>query len=150
MLYEDISQAVKSKQDVLRTLTEWLQTGSGAQDALDDPELHGAIETFLSMQSDKDLPVVSESPDALRQLLTDVENDRSKLLRLFTESTLRPQMKHTPVRRSSLPNIVHNFGVRPPQLEETTPNDLVENLDAMASAAFRNVNQEVFFPFSVL
>lgn len=143
VLFEEIQQSVKSKQNVIRTLSEWMQIGSGAQDALDDLELHAAMQAFLSQQIDRDLPNASESPNALTQMLSSLENERLALLSDFTEHTLRPQMKHTPVRRSSLANVVHNFGVRPPRLEEVSPAELVENLDAMASAAFRNVNQEV-------
>ncbi|KAI5119639.1 hypothetical protein M0805_009001 [Coniferiporia weirii] len=140
---DDIAQSIISRQAAIRTMSEWIHSGGGAQDALDDVELHSAIQSFLSQQSD--LPNSAAQPDEILKLVKDCENERVSLLQTFTAQTMRPQMRHVPIRGSSSANTVHNFGIRPPRVEEMTPAELVNNLDAMASAAFRNVNQEDLF-----
>lgn len=125
---------------MIRTLGEWLLIGGGAQDALDDVELHSAIHGFLSQ---RDAPPTTSQEEDVTLLWTELENDRASLLQSFTAQTKRPQTRHVPVRGSVSGTAAHDFGVRPPVVDETTPEDLVNNLDAMAAAAFRNVIQEV-------
>ena len=137
---EELEQALKERQSVLRTLGEWIQSGGGAQDALDDLELYTAIRSFLIESDDRE--ITGQSTETT-ETLQDIVRERESLLRMFTALTMRPQSRHVPVRGSSGGTAAHNFGVRSPQIEELTAEELVDNLDAMASAAFRNVVQEV-------
>ena len=142
---EDYYKVVHTRLAVIRTLGEWIHIGGGAQDALDDLELHSAFQAFLSQRDEQShIPpeVVSE---ALSEFWKEPEKGRLSLLETFRAQTMRPQTRHVPVRGSVSNTSNHNYGIRPPRLEESTPEELVNNLDAMASAAFRNVVQEDLF-----
>lgn len=151
---EEAGQVLRARQAIVRTLAEWIHTGGGAQDALDDPELHGAMLAFLSQTIEQDFSfappaeplteaATNEQQEAVKELLKTCESERVALLGSFLAQTMRPAARQVPVRGVSHAAIVYNFGIRPPNLEETSALDLVNNLDAMASAAFRSVNQEV-------
>lgn len=127
----------------LKTLAEWIHNGGGAQDALDDVELHSAMRSFLSQQESREAVTTSDDADELSMLWKDLQTYRTSLFQTFNSQTLRPQTRHVPVRGSLSATAAHNFGLRPPRIDELTPEDLVNNLDAMAAAAFRNVVQEV-------
>ncbi|EJD07051.1 uncharacterized protein FOMMEDRAFT_118141 [Fomitiporia mediterranea MF3/22] len=139
---DEIAQAIHSRQAVIRVIAEWMHLGSGAQDALDDVELHAAMQSFLGQHAEKDLSNLVSQSDQLSQLLKSYEAERASLLNTFVEQTMRPQSRSIPVRGQASDNNVHNFGIRAPKLEDITPDELVDNLDAMAAAAFRNVNQD--------
>ena len=153
---EEAEQVLRARQAVIRTIAEWTHTGGGAQDALDDPELYAAIHSFLSESNEQDFTLASstdstaeteENHEVVRALAKTCETERETLLESFTAQTRRPTARQVPVRGVSNVTIMHNFGIRPPNLEEISAMDLVNNLDAMASAAFRSVNQEVSFAF---
>lgn len=149
---EEITRVISSRQAVLRTIGDWIHNGGGALDALDDIELFSAIKSFLSFKEDREYdhpndnstPTSVNESDGLASLWKDVESARAELLQTFTRQTMRPLIKHVPVRSSLEGNAAHGFGVRPPKVEELIPEDLVDNLDAMVAAAFRNVAQEVY------
>ncbi|KAH8112731.1 hypothetical protein DFH11DRAFT_473608 [Phellopilus nigrolimitatus] len=145
MSSEELLQSILSRQAGMKTIAEWIHSGGGAQDALDDVELHAAMMAFLSQQNERDLTNSATQSDEVLERLRACENERASLLQTFTAQTMRPQMRHVPVRGSTSVTTAHNFGIRPPRMEELTPEELVNNLDAMASAAFRNVNQEDLF-----
>lgn len=147
---EDYLKVIHTRLAVIRVLGEWVHIGGGAQDALDDLELHSAITTFLSQQEEHAHPPQETDPEVLIKLRKDLETGRLSLLETFSAQTMRPQTKHISVRGSVSTSQNFNFGTRPPRLDELTPEELVNNLDAMASAAFRNVVQEVSSPISAL
>ena len=64
---------------------------------------------------------------------------------LFLVQTMRPQLRLMPVRGSVDGTAGPNYGVRAPPVDSISAEDLVNNLDAMAAAAFRNIVQEVCF-----
>lgn len=149
---EEAEQVLRARQAVVRTIAEWIHTGGGAQDALDDPELYAAIHAFLSGPTEQDFTLTpsteslaesEESHEAVKALARTCDTERKTLLESFTAQTMRPTARQVPVRGVSNVTIMHNFGTRVPNLEEMSAMDLVNNLDAMASAAFRSVNQEV-------
>ncbi|KAL5486267.1 BEM2 [Sanghuangporus weigelae] len=164
---EAATQTVQSRQAVIRLIADWIHVGGGAQDALDDIELHSAIQSFfVQHDAEKDLSKVVSRSEELSRLYKEYEAERVALFDAFAAQTMRPQFRSIPVRGQTTTTtatisaddgdttnsattvtttataVVHNFGIRTPKLEEITPSELVDNLDAMASAAFRNVNQE--------
>ena len=125
------------------TLSEWIATGNGAQDILDDLELYTAIWGFLETPSERDNIHTTLETDEVSNLWKSFQNDRTLLLQSFYSQTMRPHIRQVPVRGASATNTVHTFGISAPKLEEVTPEELVCNLDALAAAAFRAVFQEV-------
>lgn len=150
----DLIQAIRSRLNVIETMNDWIQKGGGAQDALDDVELFTAVSSFLSDSTDH--PDASSVPrtDELRQSWAVLEAARKSLLESLVSQTMRPQIRASPVRGSVSGRTSHNFGTKPPSVDHASPEEFVDNLDAMAGAAFRNVVQEVpiyfsFMPFSI-
>ena len=145
---EDLANATRTRLCVIRVISEWLHHGNGAQDVLDNIELYKALQAFLTIQNDHDLTsatiLTDDSDEAkeLMEILRQCESERTQLLHTFISQTMRPQIRHVPVRGSSTTSTVHSFGKEPPRFDDISPLELVNNLDAMASAAFRSVNQE--------
>lgn len=117
--------------------------GNGAQDILDDMELYSAMRSFLEVPIERVTNHSEIRSDELSMMWKNLQGDRNSLLQSFYSQTMRPQTRHVPVRGASLNNTVHNYGIMSPKIDETTPEELVNNLDAMAAAAFRAVFQEV-------
>lgn len=125
-------------------MTKWLHSGGGSQDALDDSQLYSSVLSFLTHESDHVLPDLDDDLDAVAAgslLLGDI---RKALLASFKAETMRPsQARSSSNDRSSRRTSAPAFGPHPVDIDDVSAEDLVSNLDAMASAAFRNVTQEV-------
>lgn len=147
MTVEQVEQAIRATQEVMQTVSEWIHKGGCVQDALDDIELHTAVTSFLST-SIGDLPSVASEQPELEEAWKDLEDNRVNLLQVFSTQAQRPIMKSVPVRSSLTAAAAHNFGTEPPQVQGTMPEELVDNLDALASAAFRGLVQDVRLPLA--
>ncbi|KAI0074864.1 hypothetical protein K474DRAFT_1499666 [Panus rudis PR-1116 ss-1] len=136
---------VRRRSQIFDTLTRWITQGNGAQDALDDSQLYNSMKTFLTDEHVHELPEGVVKTDHAWALL---EEQRCALLELFTTQTLRSSpskssgSSESSSRRRSH---IHSFGSDPPNIDKIDPEELVSNLDAMASATFRNVVQEDLF-----
>ena len=128
-----IAENIQIKLDVLETITYWLTKGGGAQDALDDPELMEGLKTFLTPPK-----------DAKNNLVEEVESAKSELLQLFYLQTSRPNLDPPPSKHA-VQNNSRKFGPKLPDIDNISPEDLVENLDAMANTVFRGVTEEHMF-----
>lgn len=141
--FENISSIVRTRSQIFDTMTKWITQGGGAQDALDDPALYAAVLDFLKRPTE---PIPDDAEGSVKHGLTLLDDMRKVLLATFTAQTLRPLARTTLVtdhKRSR--SIVHAYGAEPPDIDKVTAEELVNNLDAMAGAAFRNVVQEVPF-----
>jgi len=139
----------KKRTEVLVTIKEWLTIGGGAQDALDDPQLFSAIQAFFESSSEPG--TVSEFPPVQHAFETFSEAKRS-LQSVFVLQMKRPTIPHglqaqrsQRVKKSTrAKNVITRL---PPDLDCMDPEEFVDNLDGMASAAFSNVTEEVIFSF---
>lgn len=119
-------------------------TGGGAQDVLDDPQLFAAIQAFLESSSE---PIISEFlpvqnaceslSEAKRTLQSVFASVMQRPTALYKTHTQRGQV----VRRRTKNVITRDL----PDLDCMDPEQFVDNLDGMASAAFSNVTEEVIF-----
>lgn len=132
----------------MSTLKEWLTIGGGAQDILDDAQLHSAVWSFLNSPTDHllfkpsmfNVPAVQKAWSSLTDTLRDVKSS-------FTSQTRRPTItrglhgQRTPGTRVARQR---NISTRdPPDIDRMDPEAFVDNLDGMFAAAFSNVTQEV-------
>ncbi len=140
---EDLVFGFKARLAVVKTIGDWMHNGGGSQDALDDTELHQSIDSFLSQPAERDPASLSSASFEIQRLCGDLERERAALLQSFTAQSMRPNARHIQVRGSSSESSVHNFGVKPPMVDEISVEDFVNNIDAMGAAAFRNLVQEV-------
>lgn len=130
---------LRVRSEVLEALYEWFVRGGGAQDALDDAQLYSSLETFLGHHTDHNL--AHEDNPAVRQATVVLEQIRQNLQRCFLSKTKRPTQPLSDNLTSG--GASRSFGSEPPDIDRLDAEELVNNLDSMASAAFQNVTQEV-------
>lgn len=140
----EIIHCVQFRTEVLEAISEWLSKGGGAQDVLDDTQLYTSVYTFLNHPTDHILHVGSLADDLNIQnslsLLTDMKNT---LTQSFIAQTMRP-LYRAPAHETASSNLTtHNFGTEPPNVDTGDIEDFVNSLDALATATFHNVTQEV-------
>ncbi|CCM03013.1 uncharacterized protein FIBRA_05130 [Fibroporia radiculosa] len=140
-----INGVVRLRSEVLDTMTEWMTRGSGAQDVLDDLQLYNSFRAFLNQPLDHDLTqMISADDESGRRAIASLDQIRTALYSSFVTQTLRPS--RTASSDSTLEGSEkRNFGSEIPNIDEIDAEELVKNMDAMVSAAFRNVNQEDLF-----
>lgn len=134
------------REEIIEVLNEWLSSGGGSQDILDDGALYRAVKSFLENSSDHAIPESQHCDDS--EVVESWKNLKIRILglsTLFTSQTLRPNISKTlaPEHRTT-PSGSLNF-VDLPDIDRMTPEELVNHINAMATAAFRNVTEEDLF-----
>ena len=132
----------RDRSEVLGTIKEWLCTGGGAQDALDDINLFGAISSFLDSPTDH---LVVDSPNyhepAVRQAWRVFQQTKDALISSFASQTKRPKRfiyKRPAPRGQQVGRDSFDF-------DSGDAEQLVEYLDGMAYTTFGHVTEEVFY-----
>ncbi|TFY81474.1 hypothetical protein EWM64_g2531, partial [Hericium alpestre] len=149
---DDLLQIARIRREVLDVIIEWLQNGHGAQDILDDSALYPAIHAFLSGISEHDIPESTAKEDSsVVQAWTGLKQTLQNARTAFAAHTMRPPILSL-ASSEPLASVLetHTFTSEAPDLDKVTPEELVDNLDAMACAAFRNVTEEDLFVASDL
>lgn len=129
-------------------MKEWITTGGGAQDCLDDAPLYETVRTFLGTPLDRsELELLPSNDDPeLLQSWEALETMKKNTLSMFMSHTLRPPaLTAADPRPVATPGHVRNFGGQVPDIDLVTAEDFVDNLNAMAFAAFSNVIEEDLF-----
>lgn len=131
--------------EVLEALGEWITQGGGAQDALDDAALYEAFLTFLTQPTEqKLLESISEPESEAGQALRALEVTRKTLLMSFRSQTMRPIPRSAPAPEPATDALsAGNYAIELPDIDQFDPEELVNSLNSMASATFRNMTQEV-------
>lgn len=137
-----------SRTEVLESIKDWLTIGGGAQDMLDDVHLFTAARTFLDSPVDHVMLQSANAGDpSVQQAWANLEEVRSRLRQTFTSQTMRPPAPILPLNSSPAANGQRSRKVNqsrePPDIDRVDPEELVDNMDAMACAAFSNVTVEV-------
>ena len=135
---------IHRRSQVIDVMGEWMFQGGGAQDVLDDVQLFNTVYSFLNTPSNHllqssvlDEPKVHQAWDVLQQR-------RNSLASSFNSQTMRPASRDTSNVKLPISNLkARNLGKEPPDIDRISAEQLVENLDAMAAAAFSNVSEEV-------
>ncbi|EIW54075.1 uncharacterized protein TRAVEDRAFT_132023 [Trametes versicolor FP-101664 SS1] len=145
---DEISHTVRLRMEVLEIMGEWVAQGGGAQDALDDAGLYDAFLAFLT-QPTEHKPLESAASDAdseVCQALKALDLARKTLHMSFLSQTLRP-IPRTPAAPESTPDGLGaiSYGSDLPDIDQLDAEELVNNLNSMASATLRNVTQEDLF-----
>ena len=137
---------VQYRSEIFGAVKEWITTGGGAQDCLDDVQLYETVRAFLEAPLDRSVPDCAPAEDdaELAQAWDELEVTRKDTLSTFISHTLRPPALAIAVLRSTLTvSQNRNFGSQAPDFDRVTAEDLVENLNTMGYAAFSNVSEEV-------
>jgi hypothetical protein len=150
---------------VLESISDWLTTGGGAQDVLDELQLYTALKDFLNTSADHVVFKTDnfEEPDVAAAWVG-LSNTKTLLQNVFDTQTKRPTIPKTQqqggtLRRGSASTVAGAMGApggapaigrvrgasirESLDLQEMSPEDLVENIDGMARAALSNVTEEV-------
>jgi hypothetical protein len=156
----DYLEVLASRSRVLELVSDWLAIGGGAQDALDEPQLYTALNSFLNTTADHVLfkTETFEEPD-VAMVWVALMDSKTVLQGVFDSQMKRPMSQKLPpgtLRRGSGATItglisnstsggrMRSMSVRElPELDGMNPEDLVEMIDGMARAALSNVTEEV-------
>lgn len=139
----------RARSEVMETMKEWISAGGGAQDILDDLQLLHAMQAFLNGATDHSVPESPNYNDAsVQQAWQSLSETHQSLSRVFQSCTMRPTSSgHAPMSKATLSineSRVRNLSTRePPDIDRLDAEELVDNLDGMACAAFSNVTEEV-------
>ncbi|KAI0352013.1 hypothetical protein OH77DRAFT_829733 [Trametes cingulata] len=144
---DEVSRVVRLRLEVLETMSEWVIHGGGAQDALDDTGLYEAFLTFLTQPTEQKLLESASDPESdVSQALRALDLARKTLHMSFLSQTMRPiprtagSPEHATDGLGSI-----SYGSDLPDIDQLDPEELVNNLNSMASATLRNVTQEDLF-----
>ncbi|KAL4079080.1 hypothetical protein J3A83DRAFT_4455400 [Scleroderma citrinum] len=139
---------LRYRAEILGTMKEWITSGGGAQDCLDDAPLYDTVRAFLDMQLDRsELESLPSNDDPeLLQSWEALETMRKNTLSMFMSHTLRPPaLVGVNPRPVTALGRARSFGSQAPDIDLVTAEDFVDNLNAMGSAAFSNVTEEDLF-----
>ncbi|KAF8920301.1 hypothetical protein CPB85DRAFT_1211957 [Mucidula mucida] len=132
-----------AKKEVLDAIIDWLASGNGGLDILDDTQLYQSFQVFV------DGPQMETNDAALRSTWEDLkstykrETMRPSLSKVVHPTTPSPRPSATPSPKpSATPRSRNTSTVEPPDLDRIKPEELIEILDGMASATFSNVTEE--------
>lgn len=133
------------RREILDVISDWLRSGSGAQDILDETPLYNAVEAFLTSATEFTHQDPSQKENAsVSQAYANLRETLANLTSQFLAQTMRPSLRPYLTQDGLITTTdSQNFGSEPPDLDTIQPETLVNNLDAMAAAAFRNVAEEV-------
>lgn len=140
----EVAAVVRARTEVLETISRWIHEGGGAQDALDDAQLYASLLAFFNSPTEHAPPSDLADDSRVQRGFATINDNRKAVLTSLTLQTMRPIVRAHPGFDLSLePLQSSSFGPEPPNIDEVKPEDLVNNIDAMAAAVFRNVSQEV-------
>ncbi|KAF7977931.1 hypothetical protein HWV62_1997 [Athelia sp. TMB] len=144
---EQCLELIRSRMQVLDAMKEWILQGGGAQDILDDPQLYKTVRFFLDDSTFHRVPLAPAMDEpTVQQALSGCDQSLQSLASHFTAQTMRPTSRDLMSLKmpSGGPKSRH-LGKDAPDIDRVDPEQLVEDLDAMAAAAFSNVNEEDLF-----
>lgn len=130
-------------------IKDWVTSGGGAQDCLDNIQLFEAVQSFLESPLDRSSfdPLGTEEND-VSQTWDALDSARQMTFTAFKAHTRRPPSVFLANARPLNPSTrARSFGNQPPDLDEISAEELVENLNAMGCAAFSNISEEVGLPY---
>ncbi|KAI9507994.1 hypothetical protein F5148DRAFT_1200141 [Russula earlei] len=141
-----VVHVVRVREDIIDVLVEWIKSGGGSQDILDDSALYLSVKSFLDSPSDHSMPESQHQNDTeVIERWTSLKGRISTLCSLFCSQTLRPSNPRTPAQDHKItPSGVLVF-VDLPDIDKMIPEDLVGEMNTMAAAAFRNITGEDLF-----
>ena len=144
----EMNHVIQSRSELLGTMNDWMTSGGGAQDALDDTQLYDSVRAFLEHPTDHQvIDDLAQHNQDIQEAVNMLYNMKLVLQMTFVSQTMRPSTRNV-YESDGLMNgpSSGNFGSEPPNIDQLSAEELVNNLDSMASAAFRNVSQEVSCP----
>lgn len=141
----DCLDSIRGRSQVINVLNEWIFQGNGAQDVLDDGQLFNAMRSFLDNDVHRVAPAVPAFNDfSVQQAWNASEQNIKSLISSFNSQIMRPTCRDISTFKLPVGNSkTRNLGRDPPDIDRIDPEQLVDNLDAMAAAAFSNVSEEV-------
>lgn len=140
--FESVMRAAHTREDVLSAITDWLRTGGGAQDALDDLELYESISAFLNNDNLHAAPSSASEPEVLSTLWSHIASARDSLRAQFFKQTRRPDVPPPSIGVSDPRSSLANYGSEPPKVDGSDAEELVNNLDSIGATVFRIITHD--------
>ena len=141
---QDCLGLIHKRSQVIDVMGEWIFQGGGAQDVLDDVQLFNTVSSFLRTPSNHLLQGSALDDPKVHQAWDVLQQRRNSFASSFNSQTMRPTNRDVSNVKLPIGNPkARNLGKEPPDIDRISPEQLVENLDAMAAATFSNVSEEV-------
>ncbi|KAF9784053.1 hypothetical protein BJ322DRAFT_1109900 [Thelephora terrestris] len=139
--------SIKDRIEILELLQEWIQKGSGGEDALDDAQLYDTLKAFILelMREEGFSGPQRDSTDVkIREAWKSLGRTKDSLTTLFATHTKRPPIKkpNSDFHEVAGEGYSRNVNSDTPDIDRLSPEELVNAIDAMINAAFRNVTED--------
>lgn len=140
----DVSADANLRMAILTVVSEWLIDGGGVMDVLDQPELYTEVWNWLEDENEHAIPPSVTQDGVDYPAWQEVEEARRTLLMLFETQTKRPLLRHLSTYDSgAYGSSIRSYGAQLPDPDRMSPQELVEQLDAIGAVGVRGLQAEV-------
>lgn len=142
---QDAAANVNQRIAILTVLNEWFMDGGGLIGVLDQPDLYNEVYSWLRDPTEhvppRDMPLKGEID---HRPWKELEGARNILISLMKVQAKRPSLRHIPNFDSGVyESSIRSYGVQLPDPDKITPQELVEQLDAIGAVGIRGLQVEV-------
>jgi hypothetical protein len=142
---QDAAANVNQRIAILTVLNEWFLDGGGLIDMLDQPDLYNEVYSWLRDPTEhvppRDMPLKGEID---RRPWQELESARNSLISLMKVQAKRPSLRQIPNFDSGVyESSIRSYGAQLPDPDKITPQELVEQLDAIGAVGIRGLQVEV-------
>lgn len=142
----DLSADANLRMAIMTVLNEWLIDGGGVMDVLDQPDLYTEVSNWLHDDNEHAIPAAVKIGGLDHPAWQEVEDARTTLITLFEAQTKRPQLRHLSTYDSgAYSSSIRSYGAQLPDPDRMSPQELVEQLDAIGSVGIRGLQAEVSY-----
>lgn len=128
---------------ILTVVNEWLMDGGGVVDVLDQPDLYYEVDSWLTNEREQATPAAALTNEQDRVTWKEVEDARKTLYTIFRRQTKRPPLRHLSAYESGAYETSDRaYGPKLPDPDALSPQQLIEQLDAIGSVGIRMLQAE--------
>ncbi|KAG8804101.1 rho GTPase-activating protein, partial [Serendipita sp. 399] len=128
---------------IFTVINEWLIDGGGILDVLDQPDLYAEVDSWLRSDREHAIPTAALNSEMDLPAWREVEDIRRNLVSVFQRQTRRPLLRsNLSYDSGAYGSSEFSYGSQLPEIDALTPQEVVEQLDAIGSAAIRMLQIE--------
>ncbi|KAG8827526.1 rho GTPase-activating protein [Serendipita sp. 401] len=139
----DLSADANLRIAIFTVIGEWFMDGGGILDVLDQPDLYAEVDSWLRSDREHAIPQAALSSEVDLPIWREVEDARRNLISIFQRQTRRPSLRNNPAYDTgAYESSERSYGSKLPDIDALTPQQVVEQLDAIGAAAIRMLQIE--------
>jgi len=141
---QDLAADANLRMAILTVFNEWLIDGGGVMDVLDQPDLYNEVSNWLRDDNEHVIPTAVTKGGLDLPAWQEFEDARKTLIALFETQTKRPMLRHLSTYDSgAYTSSIRSYGAQLPDPDRMSPQELVEQLDAIGAVGVRGLQAEV-------